>query len=253
MKSATILSAVFLACATVCAQPVVLYDATLGTRLDEQGWQYQVLALPPPTDTTNTYAGGATVLDSSADHSEFAGYGMEPPGSPVLDRLAGFTLEFTLRVEAEAHGNNDRAGFSILVVTSDLKAIELGFWTNAIWAQDDSPVLFVHDEDVAFDTTAAMTQYNLQILGDDYTLSIVGDPATLSGKIRDYTAWIPPPGFPNPYETPGLIFLGDDTTSAGAKTHITRVAYVPEPATISLLAVGLAALATRRKRHLLAT
>lgn len=248
MKSITILSVVFLACAVADAQPVVLYDATLGTRLDEQSWQYQMVAISP-IDTTNTYANGATVLDSSADHSEFAGYGIWPPSSPVLNRLAGFTLEFTLRVEAENHDSSDRAGFSILVVTDDQKAIELGFWTDTIWAQDDNPSLFVHDEEVAFDTTAAMTQYDLHIFGDDYTLSIVGDPATLSGKIRDYTAWIPPSGFPDPYETPGLIFMGDNTTSAGAKTHITRVAYVPEPATICLLAAGLAILAARRKRQ----
>jgi hypothetical protein len=255
MKLLVFVSAVAMACAMAAAQPVVLYDATLGTRLDQQGWSY--LALDPllgPVGTTNTYAGGATVLDSTPDASEYAGFGIQPPGSPVLDRMAGFTLQFTLRVESESHSSTDRAGFSILVVTSDLKAIELGFWADEIWAQDDAPTLFVHDEGVAFDTTAAMTQYNLQIAGGNYALSIVGDPATLTGAMRDYTAWDPPlPLLPDPYETPGMIFLGDDTSSAAAKTHISGVVYVPEPATMGLLSLaatsGLAGMILRHRRR----
>lgn len=248
MKTKAVVSVLALALTgpTLVAAPVVLYDGMIGTRLDQQGWSYQALGLPP-IDATNTFAAGATVLDSLADASELAGYGIQPPGSPVLDRAGGFTLTFTLRVESEAHASNDRAGFSVLVVTGDLKAIELGFWPDTIWAQDDSPVLFVHDEEVAFDTTAAMTQYELAVLGDAYTLSIVGDPGTLSGPLRDYTAWVPPPTFPDPYEVPGLIFLGDDTTSAAGKTHIARVAYIPEPAALGLLALGAAALLRRRK------
>jgi hypothetical protein len=42
----------------------------------------------------------------------------------------------------------------------------------------------------------------------------------LSGNVRDYTAFI---GLIDPYETPNLIFLGDDTNSAKARINLSFV------------------------------
>jgi hypothetical protein len=63
----------------------------------------------------------------------------------------------------------------------------------------------------------------LAVLGDDYALSSAGIPI-VSGKLRDYTAFS---GFPDPYKTPNLIFLGDDTSSASAKISLAYVAVGP--------------------------
>ena len=59
----------------------------------------------------------------------------------------------------------------------------------------------------------------MSVLGNNYTLS-TGNTNILSGKLRDYTAFS---GSVDPYETPNLIFLGDDTTSASANIKLSSV------------------------------
>jgi len=48
------------------------------------------------------------------------------------------------------------------------------------------------------------------------------------GKLRDYTAFEGPV---NPYRTPNVIFLGDNTTSAQARIKLAYVAVLPAPGT----------------------
>ena len=110
-------------------------------------------------------------------------------------------------------------------------------------AQGDDP-LFVRAEAAAFDTTAALTTYEIVVLGDAYTLRANGV-ATLAGPLRDYAAFA---GAIDPYETPNAIFLGDDTTSANGATTFSFVsaATVPEPTTLA--ALGAIALVGRRRR-----
>ncbi len=45
----------------------------------------------------------------------------------VMDRTTGYTLSFDLQVGSESHVSNDRAGFSVIALSSDLQGIELGF------------------------------------------------------------------------------------------------------------------------------
>ena len=67
--------------------------------------------------------------------------------------------------------------------------------------------------------------YTLHIITDTYTLSAAGAPI-LSGPVRDYTNFS---GFPDPYETPNLIFLGDDTTSAAGRAQLNHVSVTTHP------------------------
>jgi hypothetical protein len=60
----------------------------------------------------------------------------------------------------------------------------------------------------------------LSVLDDAYTLSVGGE-TILSGSLRDYTAF---DGFPDVYETPGLLFLGDNTSRGAAKMAVSYVA-----------------------------
>jgi hypothetical protein len=216
--------------------PIVLYDGALGNRPDNQGWTY----LAAGGSATQSATGGATTLDTSSGKGISAGYFAAEEGFlgsnapvPVLDRVIGYTVSFTVQVELEDHsgsdknndGIEDRAGFSLIVLSSDKRGIELGFWKDRIWAQEGGTgsTLFTQAEGAAFDTQSARRPYTLAVQGDIYALSSNGAPI-LSGNLRDYTAFN---GFPDPYETPNLIFLGDDTSSASAKIQLSYVAAGP--------------------------
>jgi hypothetical protein len=197
-------------------QTLVLYDASLGTTLDEQGFSF--LAFGVSAD--RRYEGDATVLDSTGDMGDQAGYFSSQ--SLALDRESGYRIQINMTIEAEEHANRNRAGFSLLVLGDDLLGLELAFWEDRIWVQEGGAGdgLFTHAEEVLFDTTASQTAYELAITGDTYTLYTAGQ-ELLTGPLRDYTAF---EGFPDPYESPGLIFIGDNTTRAAARTAVAYVA-----------------------------
>ncbi|MBW4648780.1 MAG: DUF4347 domain-containing protein [Kastovskya adunca ATA6-11-RM4] len=223
--------------APIIGASVIKYDGSLNTTPGTQGFSYF------NTGATQSASGGATTLDTTANPDTYAGYFAN--SVPNLDRAAGYTVSFTAQVLSEDHktsgtadkngdGIADRAGFSIIVLSSDKKGIELGFWDNEIWAQEDgttqanpstnpsannNQLLFTHAEGATFNTTTGLIPYQLTVLGDIYTLS-TGGTTILSGKLRDYTTAT---GFLDPYETPNLIFLGDDTTSASAKVNLSAV------------------------------
>ncbi len=199
---------------------LLLYDATSGTIPAAPLMNFA--ALPPGTNPV--YEGGATVLDTTANNGIYAGWvseGTITPGFPILDRANGFQVDVTVQVEAEAHANNNRAGYSLIALGSDAKGIELAFWGNEIWAQNDTATggLFTHGEGVVFDTTANLVDYQVIIVSDTYTLTANATPI-LTGPVRDYTDFS---GFPDPYETPNFLFMGDDTTSAQARIRLTYV------------------------------
>jgi len=208
----------------------VLYDGSLGTKPGAQGWFYQ------GGGANESFSNGATAVDTTSSKSIMSGYFASQAGFfgstapvPVLDRAAGYTLTFAAQVEAEDHsgsdkngdGIGDRAGFSVIALSSDKLGIELGFWTNQVWAQEGGAdaVRFTHAEGAAINTTGLIT-YELTLYGDSYRLSS-GNTTILIGKARDYTA---EQGLINPYSTPNFLFFGDDTSSASGRFRIARIA-----------------------------
>lgn len=199
---------------------VVLFDGNQGTLPSEQGWIYLTRPLVG-SSATQTIQGNTTLLDTSVHADDQAGY-FRFPGT--LDRMAGFDLTMDLQVLSEAHDSVHRAGFSIITLTDDRRGLELAFWSNEIWAQNDSP-LFTHGEGAAFETTAGIIHYDLAFQGNSYTLFAAGTPI-LSGALRDYSSFGPP------YNVNNLLFMGDDTSSASGRFLLARVtletAAVPE-------------------------
>jgi hypothetical protein len=210
-----------------------LYDGALDTGTpDTQGFVYQTLPAPPYT-ATHTFADGVTTLTTTDAIGIYAGYFGSMLLVPTLDRQVGYALRFTARVITETHagsdrdgdGVEDRAGFSLIALSEDTRGIELGFWPDQVWAQEDGAAeppagtLFTHAEGGAFDASAGLTGYELLILGDAYTL-LASDGVIVSGRLRDYT---PFEWTIDPYETPNLIFLGDDTPSASAVLQLASV------------------------------
>jgi len=213
--------------------PVVLYNGSLNTGLTSQGWSFGADAL----SFSQNVSGGATTLTTTG--SIRAGYSILSPFT--LDHNVSYNFTFDVQLNSEDHSvsglTNDRSGFSIIVISSDLQGIELGFWTTDIWAQN---VGFTHGEDKAIDTTQRRT-YSLGIGGSGYQLSS-GGAVLLSGALRTYS------GFP--YNVPNFIFVGDDTHEANANSSVFGVtAATPEPGAIVLTLAGLALVIGRASRR----
>ncbi len=201
----------------------VFYDGSLGGTPDTQSMEYETVGIPFSSQATQSFNGGKTTLDTTPEISDYAGYGITETLIPTLDRTDGFKLNFTIQVESETHSNNDRSGFSVILLASDNQGIELAFWENEIWAQEGGTTdLLSHAEGASFDTTSGLISYELEIVGDVYTLSSA-NVTLLTGSIRDYTANEPPFGLPDPYEVPNFVFLGDNTTSGKSKIHLSFV------------------------------
>jgi len=205
---------------------VVLYDSVLKDMPNDQEMSY--LAYPPFTaEAEQRYEQNMTVLDTTGQKGDYAGYFNYPERMPELDRNEGFALGLRVRLFEEEHagsdrdgdGKDDRAGFSVIILAADLMGIELGFWEDEIWAQEggqDVPPngdMFTHAEGADFNTTAWITDYSLELFQDNYFLMADGD-EILTGPLRDYTEFT---GTMDPYETANLVFLGDDTSSAKAR------------------------------------
>lgn len=176
----------------------------------------------PPGAAVPVFSDDVAILDTSRSAKDtYAGWASTEattPGSPILERTAGFQVDFILQVENESHSRNNRSGFSLIVLGEDARGIELAFWENEIWAQSDSGTggLFRHGEGVVFPTTNDTVRYRLTVTGDNYALA-ANDESILTGPVRDYSDF---DGFPDPYQTPNFLFLGDNTTSAQARVWL---------------------------------
>lgn len=248
--------------ATAAQGGMILYDATAGTLPAAQGWLYGTNPIFG-SEATQTVGGGILTLDTTADRSEQAGYfsALPPipgqhPGLPVMDPSIGYTVRFGLQVESEGHnqrddnsdGIDDRAGYSVIVVSENLEAIEIAFWEDEVWAYDDDSVnaidLFTHAEGAAYDTTEALTTFAITVQGDMYTVRANGAPL-FGGMMRDYSAFA---GTPDPYEIPSFLFFGDDTSSADSRTRVSFIEIIiPEPGATALAAMAGAVLLRRRR------
>lgn len=213
------LAIVFLGAAASPSEAQIFYDGTFGLPAG-QGWSAVTFG------ATQTLTNNGVLLDTSASSSVQAGYSRTAPG--LLNRTNGFTLLFTAQMISEAHNNASRAGFSIIVLADDARGVELGFWTNNIFAQSDSP-LFTHAEDTNFVATSP-TDYALTFHASNYVLS-ANRTTILSGPVRDYSAFS---GFPNPYSTPDFLFFGDDTTSAAGAFVLKKVVLITAPQLVAL-------------------
>ncbi len=230
------------------ADTTVVYDGALNTPPQSQGW---VVFLPPfgsggGSETQFSTAPGFVRLDSinanasrGGYFSHFSFFSSIPPVKvnnawPVLDASAGYSIRVDLRINAETHATQHRAGVSLISISSSGPGIELGLWEDRVWAQAGGtpPTLFTQSEGQSTDTTSAFRRYDLSIHAGTYTLYAEGV-RVLTGPLRDYTAWDSAgSGLPfNPYTTRNFFFLGDNTTSASATADIARIEVRTTPIT----------------------
>lgn len=226
------------ATASISGITLILYDAASGTIPSPPLMSFNDF---PPGVALPTYSVDATVMDTTISGKDtYAGWiatGATTPGFPILDRTAGFQVNFVTQVENESHTNNNRAGFNVIILSEDAKGIELAFWQNEIWAQNDDTTggLFKHGEGIAFGTTTGLTDYQVTIANDTYTLA-ANTETILTGTLRDYKNF---DGFPDPYQTPNFLFFGDNTTSAQARLRLHFVSVTgttpPTPTSLSTM------------------
>ncbi|MEG4312951.1 DUF4347 domain-containing protein, partial [Microcoleus sp. AT10_D2] len=153
---------------------------------------------------------------------------------PALDRTNGYSVSFRVAVTAENSISNDRAGFSIIAISSDAQnGIELGFTkgnfppNGGIFAQTGgtptSAPTFTRGENapLPFNINTA-TDYKLVVQGNTYTLFAgpTAIPGLTNQPLRNYTAFNPATSQPrlpyNPYSQPNFLFFGDATDQASA-------------------------------------
>ena len=206
------------AASLVDGKTLVLYDAASGDIPSKSLMSFTDF---PPGAASLTYSDNAALMDTTISGSDaFAGWVSSQAttsGFPTFDRTMGVQVNFSMQVNSETHANNNRAGFSVIILDQDAKGIELAFWENEIWAQGDDNAggLFQHGEGIAFATTS-LTDYQVTLAGETYTVTANSE-LLLSGPLRDYSTF---EGFPDPYETPNFLFMGDDTTSSQARVRL---------------------------------
>lgn len=226
------LTAMTLCLAAAAAQALTLYDPAPGTRPSAQGW----LLVCPTTSCDAEASGGRLVFDTLRE-----GFGAQAGFSRLdqkLDAQAGYRLDFGLRVLEESHGSANRAGFSLIAVgNTPSQALEIGFWEDQVWVYDFDGDAFLKSTSATFDTTG-WHDYSLSAQDGSFVLQADGL-TLLRGALRDYSR------FGLPYSLPNFLFLGDDSSSAGARVALGAVslsplAPVPEPASAVMMLIGLA-------------
>jgi hypothetical protein len=265
--------------ASAGAQTINLYQGTSGGTPQSQTWltyQYNPLATAPSTSSTGGPT-GQTTFDTTSDSNTtpdpddneeggWSNYSYNPITSsssivnlmfPALNPTSGFSVSWDLAVTSESNTSTNRAGFDVIVLGSDKKGVELGYWGSDVWAQEyvsgtgfernplqDSNI----QNDDVFDTGPSLIDYVLTIQGGNYTLTANGS-TILTGATQDYTG-----SAMLPYTLPNFVFIGDDTSEAAANVTFTSLAVtVPEPITgMGLVVIGAISLMRRRVRKLTA-
>ncbi len=226
----------------------VLYDSAAGTT--PNGGASPYLNFANIGSGSQSFGSGVTTLNTIVPEATYAGYtnynaagtAFFNPLFPVLDKNNGYTLSFTVKINSQTNnGTNgaNRAGFSVLILGSDKTGIEIGFRnpntqnggaTPDIFSQRDASFTVGEQNTHLKGILSQLNTYDLIVLGNNYTLKN-GDTKLLAGALRDYTAAAVPNTLTAAYGLANFLFLGDNTTSAGANVDIRNVTLITNSAT----------------------
>ncbi|MEG4534194.1 DUF4347 domain-containing protein, partial [Microcoleus sp. D2_18a_D3] len=210
--------------------------------------------LPPPNgsgvppaagafspNTTGLNTARVTAANNNTGYAGYSNYKYTPtpapgtfnlvnPSFPALNLTDGYSVSFRVAVNVENSNSDNRAGFSIIAISSDAQnGIELGFTNRnlapngGIFAQTGgtptSAPTFTRGESAPFNISET-TDYKLVVQGSTYSL-FAGATALLTNQpLQNYTAFNPAtsqPALPfTPYNKANFLFFGDDTDQASS-------------------------------------
>ena len=182
-----------------------------------------------PELSVTSLLGGASKLKELLSSGNFE---LVNATNPVLDRINGFDIVLNVAITQESSDAN-RAGFNVLVVTSDGNGVELGFKKakagDRIFAQSEEFKEAENTSSLSLDFTTPM-DYILTVEGDSYTLSVQANygqaQEILSGNLRqfNFNPAVHSPALPfNPYTAPNLLFIGDDTDQGNSTFTLGKI------------------------------
>lgn len=203
---------------------MVLYDGSAAgeTPLEQGYFDYATWPSPPAAAEAGPVSGG-TRLSTTGALTDYAGFFTPAGRMPAMDREEGYTLRFVAQVLAESHHSDDRAGLSVIALGEDSRGVELGLWSDRVWAQNDGADLFTQGEGAELDLATRPVDFALDVRGDGYSLTADGA-VVLSGSLRLYRPVLSPEApFAASYYLPNFIFLGDNTSRAGAEVRLLAV------------------------------
>ncbi|MEG5005297.1 DUF4347 domain-containing protein, partial [Microcoleus sp. B5-C4] len=188
-----------------------------------------------------------TAANNTTGYAGYTNYKYTPPSPPAtpgtftpvnatfpaLNLTNGYSVSFRVAVTAENSNSDNRAGFSIISISSDAQnGIELGFTkrnlglNGGIFAQNGGtassvPRLFTRGVNAPVNISTP-TDYKLVVQGTTYTLFAgpTAIPNLTNQPLQNYTAFNPATSQPrlpyNPYSQPNFLFFGDATDQASA-------------------------------------
>lgn len=223
------------------ATVLTLYDTSLQNLPSDQPW---LSYFSTGSANVKTAPKGVSLHSDNSEKVGFSNYpaipfGFKNANFPMLNSSTGFTVSFSMQLDEESHSNENRAGFSVIVLDENKKGVELGFWQDSIWSQSATPLFQAKDESVNFDSKTSMVSYDLTFLGDNYFLT-GDDTSLLMGSLKDYSAFDGNP-FGLPYSLSNYLFFGDDTSNASAQVSIGQISLtsVPIPPSIGFMSLSL--------------
>lgn len=227
------------------SQAALVYNPLAGTLPSAQGWLTFCLApaCSQSIDVNNNFLFNTQAVSPATQ----AGHGRL---DLALNTVTGYQLDWQMQVLGESHLSNQRAGFSLLAVGSDVtQSIEIAFWNDEVWAyQHDTTNGFTKGTGAAFNTTMGMTDYSLRVQAGGYSVWANGN-QLFAGLLDNYnTSGLAP------YTVANTLFWGDDTSSASASVAMRTMQFgalthhVPVPGTLWLAALGVLAGVSRRLR-----
>ncbi|MEG3924020.1 DUF4347 domain-containing protein, partial [Microcoleus sp. T3_D1] len=196
---------------------------------------------------TGINTASVTAANNTTGYAGYTNYKYTPPSPPAtpgtftpvnatfpaLNLTNGYSVSFRVAVTAENSNSDNRAGFSIIAISSDAQnGIELGFTNRnlgangGIFAQNGGtatsvPPLFTRGVNAPVNISTP-TDYKLVVQDTTYTLFAgpTAIPNLTNQPLQNYTAFNPATSQPrlpyNPYSQPNFLFFGDATDQASA-------------------------------------